>query len=57
MGKVAYTITGAAKSASVPEHIIKVAIRSGALIAREVDDDLIVLHTELQAWAEELPLR
>lgn len=55
MGKIAYTLRGAAKTAAVTVQTIETAISEGVLCARHVNDQPIVLHTDLKVWGEGLP--
>lgn len=56
MSRIAYTISGAAKAASVAESVIIEAVKGDALIARRIDgDSAVILHTDLQAWLEMMP--
>jgi hypothetical protein len=56
MGKVAYTIAGAAKAASVTEDIIVSAVKAGDLIARRLEGKrAVILRKDIQGWLEQLP--
>jgi hypothetical protein len=57
---IAYTIQGAAEAACVAQLVIIAAVKGNHLIARRIESDaaidkVIILHTDLQAWAEKLP--
>ena len=57
---IAYSIQGAAAAVAVTELVIIEAVKAKRLIARRVEtgkpiDTAIILGTDLQAWAEELP--
>lgn len=57
---IAYSIQGAANAVAVAELVIIAAVKAEMLIARRVEseaaiDKAIILHTDLQAWAETLP--
>lgn len=55
MGKVAYTLAGASKAASVSKWDIVEAINSQQLMARRIDGKPIVLRTDLKAWVAAAP--
>lgn len=56
MGRIAYTIAGAAKAASVTEEIIIDAVKQGELVARRVcGKRTVLLASDLQAWLENKP--
>ena len=55
MGKVAYTIKGAAKAASVEKAAVVLAIQDGALSGRLVHGGIVILKTDLHAWLEAQP--
>jgi len=56
MGRVAYRIQDAATAASVPMHIIIKAIQDHQLVAREVEQEPIIVRSDLEDWAKRLPL-
>ena len=56
MGRVAFSIQDAATAASVPMHIIIKAIQDQHLVAREVEQEPIIIRTDLEKWANGLPL-
>jgi len=53
--KIAHCIESAAEAASVKESDIAAAIRSGLLRARRLNDQALILSTDLHAWVESLP--
>jgi hypothetical protein len=56
MGRIAYTIAGAAKTASVTEEIIVAAVKDHKLIARRIEGKrAVILGTDIQAWLEGRP--
>jgi hypothetical protein len=56
MGRIAFTIKGAAKTASVTEDMIVAAVKSRELIARRIEGKrTAILATDIQAWLEKLP--
>ena len=56
MGRIAYTIAGAADAASVPEDIIVTAVQRRELVARRVKGKrAVILATDIQAWVESMP--
>lgn len=56
MGRIAFTIKGAAKTASVTEEIIVDAVKSGDLIARRIEGKRIaILATDIREWLEKFP--
>lgn len=56
MGKLAYTVKEAAKVASVDRGTIVRAIQDGKLQARNVEDDMRVLRTDIREWLKDCPL-
>lgn len=55
MSRVAYNIARAAKATEVTKATIVTAIQDGHLIGRRVEGTIIILRTDLHAWAESLP--
>ena len=56
MNKIAYTIKGAAKVASVTEDIIVTAVKRNELVARRIEGKrAVLLATDIQAWLENKP--
>ncbi len=55
MAKLGFTIAGAAKTAGVTEAAIIDAVRSKELVARRVDDNAVILGSDIQVWLEAQP--
>ena len=56
MTKIAYSLAGAARAASVEKHDIIDAIKNDQLVARCVKDDkVVVLNSDIQTWLESKP--
>ena len=56
MCNVAYTIATAAESAGLTENIIIGALKARALVARQVEDQIIICDADLREWVEDLPV-
>ena len=56
LGRIAFSIKGAAKAASVTESVIIAAVKANVLRARRIDGDkAVILNTDIKAWLETLP--
>jgi len=56
LGKIAYTIEGAAAAASVSEAVIIDAVKANQLIARRIDTDkAVIMHRDIETWLGTLP--
>jgi len=55
LSKAGYTIIEAAAEASVERHHVEAAINAGALIARRVGKEAVIVSSDLTAWLLALP--
>ena len=55
MSSIAYDYEGAAAQAGVAVSKIKTAVREGTLAAKYWGKDVLIQHTELEAFIDSLP--
>ena len=53
--RIGYGFNDAAEAAGVRKQDIAHAVRSGLLIAHRVNDEPVILRTDIQAWIESQP--
>ncbi|WP_370294820.1 helix-turn-helix domain-containing protein [Cryobacterium sp. MDB2-A-1] len=53
--RIGYSFTDAAKAAGVRKQDIARAIKTGKLLAHRIDNAVVILGTDIQAWIESNP--